>query len=267
MNDASPTPPFAMVPLPEARSTKPRTSGLTMMMDWGLSRGQAEDYLSVIGNYVDLVKFVVGTARLYPESYLRDKLALYGEHNVEPFIGGQFAEYVFATQGWDAMPGFFEEAKRLGFGAVEVSDNCVPLDDEARRRMIETAVGCGLHVHGEVGSKMELQDADDIIRQAEICFDAGCEVVLVEAAELMVDGNPNRDLIDAVRTRLDMKKVIFELDGPWIAGVTATSTYALKKFLIAEFGPDVNLANVMPGDVMETEAHRVGLSVIGPKLG
>ena len=39
----------------------------------------------------------------------------------------------------------------------------------------------------------------------------------------------------------------------------------MKKFLIERFGPDANIANVMPDDVFETEALRCGLSVIGPK--
>lgn len=267
MNDAAPTIPFAMVPLPASREAKPRKTGLTMMMDWGMPKGRVEDYLGLMAPHVDLVKFVVGTARLYPEAYLRDKLALYKAHHVEPFLGGQFTEYVFATQGWQAMKPFFEEAVRLGFSALEISDNCVPLDDEARRRLITTAIECGLDVHGEVGSKVTLQAADEIVHQAKVCFEAGCSVVLVEAAELMVDGLPNRELIDAVKTELDLSRVLFELTGPWIKGVTQTSTYELKKFLIGEFGPDVNLANVMPDDVMETEAHRVGLSVIGPEIG
>ena len=40
----------------------------------------------------------------------------------------------------------------------------------------------------------------------------------------------------------------------------------MKKFLVREFGPDINLANVMPSDIMETEALRVGLGVVGPDL-
>jgi phosphosulfolactate synthase (CoM biosynthesis protein A) len=36
----------------------------------------------------------------------------------------------------------------------------------------------------------------------------------------------------------------------------------LKKLLIGEFGANVNIANVMPDDVMETEVLRAGLSVI-----
>ncbi|MDD9877304.1 MAG: phosphosulfolactate synthase, partial [Magnetovibrio sp.] len=162
----TPPPPFPMVALPEARSAKPRTTGLTMMMDWGLAHRRAEDYMEMLAPYVDLVKFVVGTARLYPTDYLIRKLDLYKSNGVEPFLGGQFSEYVFATDGWDAMVPFFEEAKRLGFDALEISDNCVPLDDAERSRMIETAVGCGLHVHGEVGSKVETQSAAELINQA-----------------------------------------------------------------------------------------------------
>ena len=266
MNINPPVVPFAMLPLPDARSQKPRQSGLTMMMDWGMPLGRQEDFLGLLAPYVDLVKFVVGTGRLYPDAYLREKIALYKSHDVEPFIGGQFTEYVYATQGWDAITPFFEEAARVGFSALEISDNCVPLDDAARTRLIKMAIDCGLEVHGEVGSKVTLQAADEIVSQAKVCFDAGCAVVLVEAAELMVDSVPNYDLINAIRAELDLTKVLFELNGPWIEGVTQAATYSLKKFLIAEFGPDVNLANVMPEDVMETEAHRVGLSVIGPKV-
>ena len=38
----------------------------------------------------------------------------------------------------------------------------------------------------------------------------------------------------------------------------------MKKLLVSEFGPDVNIANVMPDDIIETEALRVGLGVVGP---
>ena len=67
-----------------------------------------------------------------------------------------------------------------------------------------------------------------------------------------------------LRDGIDTSRVIFELIGPWIPGTHHCDVYDLKKFLITEFGPDVNLANVMPEHVWETEALRVGLSVTGP---
>ena len=83
-------------------------------------------------------------------------------------------------------------------------------------------------------------------------------------AELLTEGEPNRSLIAALNDGLDVTKVIFELIGPWIPGTQLCDVYALKKFYIDEFGPDVNIANVMPDQVWETETLRAGLSVTGP---
>lgn len=257
--------PFSMVPLPASRSSKPRKTGLTMMMDWGIPNGQAADYMDLLAPYVDLVKIVVGTARLYPEDYLVKKLGMYKAAGVMTFLGGQFSEYVYATQGWDAMPGFFAEAKRLGFDALEISDNCVPLNDHERTKMIKLAIAEDLEVHGEVGSKVINQAPQDLIDQTKVCFDAGCHIVLVEGAELVTQGKVNESMMAALKSGLDLERTLLELTGTWIKDVTPNDVFELKKFLLSTFGPDVNLANVMPGDVIETEAFRCGLSVAGPE--
>ena len=257
--------PFSMVPLPTNRSMeKPREKGLSMMMDWGLPVGELEDRLGMIAPYVDFAKFVVGTARLYDEEYLQRKLEIYHAHRVHPFIGGQFLEYVYATQGFDGVQPYCEEAHRLGFKAIEVSDNCVPLSENDRKRLIRSAIDCGLEVHGEVGSKSDDTSASTLIAQANACYEAGADVVLVEGAELIENGEPKADLLRELKAGLDLSKVMFELSGHWIPGTTNTEIYQLKKFFITEFGPDVNMANIMPQDIWETEALRCGLSVVGP---
>jgi phosphosulfolactate synthase len=258
--------PFSFIELPpERRAAKPRTSGLTMLADFGMPLGQQEDVLELAGRYVDLAKIATGTSRLYERTYLERKLALYRAHQVRPFIGGQFQEYVFATEGWQALEPFLREARALGFDTIEISDNCVPLSDDERARQIRIALDCGLTVFGEVGSKDSKSDAADLLRQAELCFAAGCELVLVEAAELVEDGVPKRAMLDALRRDLNIARVLFELPGPWISGVTLSQVSDLKKLLIAELGPAVNLANLKAEDLIETEATRVGLGVVGPK--
>ena len=154
--------------------------------------------LGLSGDFIDFAKIAVGTARLYSRPYLRQKLELYKRHAVRPFIGGQFAEYVFATQGRQALPRFFDEAVALGFDTIEISDNCVPLNDGERRDVIGGAIEAGLKVFGEVGSKDRKSTADELVEQAGVCFAAGSELVLVEAAEFVEDGRLNEDLIDAV---------------------------------------------------------------------
>ncbi len=40
----------------------------------------------------------------------------------------------------------------------------------------------------------------------------------------------------------------------------------LTKLLIKEVGPDVNLGNIMPDDIVHTEALRVGHGVVQPTV-
>jgi phosphosulfolactate synthase len=256
--------PFAMVPLPAARSEKPRRSGLTMIVDAGLPLGQQADLMALAADYVDLAKIKTGTARLYDEKNLVRKLREYRRCRVQPFLGGQFHEYVFATQGAKALPRFYEEALRVGFEAIEISDNVVTLTSRERRRQIRAARAAGLTVYGEVGSKETASNPRLLLAQAEECFAAGAALVLVEAAELVVKGRPNRRTLDLLLKSLDLRKVMIELPGPWIPEVRACDVELLKKLLIEELGPDVNLANVSPEDLIDLETTRVGLGVAGP---
>ena len=256
--------PFAMVPLPAARSEKPRRSGLTMIVDAGMPPGQQADLMALAADYVDLAKIKTGSARVYSEPVLRKKLQNYRRHRVRPFLGGQFHEYVFATQGGKALSRFYEEALRVGFEAIEISDNVVPLTSRERKRQIRAARAPGPIVYGEVGSKETASNPRLLLAQAEECFAAGAALVLVEAAELVVKGKPNRRTLDLLLGNLDLKKVMIELPGPWIPEVRACDVELLKKLLIEELGPDVNLANVSPEDLIDLETTRVGLGVAGP---
>lgn len=258
------THPFAFIDLPEQRSTtKPRANGLTMMIDWGLGLQRLEDTLEMSGDFVDLGKIAVGTPRLYDEKLLKRKFELYESHAIRPFLGGMFIEHYYERHGMEAMGRFYAEAVRVGFKVIEVSDNLRPFNSNERRHLIGLALDQGLTAFGEVGAKWEANDAATLIAQAEECFDAGCELVLVEGAELVdARGEPMRELLDALRDGLDLDRVLFELPGPWISGCTMCAIHDLKKLLIREFGANVNIANVMPDDVMETEVLRAGLSVI-----
>jgi phosphosulfolactate synthase len=257
--------PFHFVPLPRSRSTrKPRASGRTMVVDDGLPLAYAKDLVALGGDYIDLAKIKTGTARLYPRAQLVRKLRLYKRHRVQPFLGGQFHEYVFATQGEKALPRYYAESLALGFEAIEISDNTVPLTDAQRRRQIRNAVAAGLVVYGEVGSKDTLSNPSLLVGQAELCFEAGAALVLVEAAELVDRGRLRKDTIGLLRRSLDLSRVMIELPGPWISEVRSCDIEDMKKALIQELGPDVNLANVPPASIIDTEATRTGLGTAGP---
>lgn len=257
--------PFHFVPLPNTRSTrKPRANGRTMIVDDGLPLAYARDLVALGGAYIDLAKIKTGTARLYPRKQLVKKLKLYKKNGIQPFLGGQFHEYVFAMQGAKALPKYYEESLALGFEAIEISDNTVPLTDKERRSQIRAAVKAGLIVYGEVGSKDTLSNPALLIGQAGICFEAGAALVLVEAAELVRKGKLIKKTIDLLTRSLDMSRVMIELPGPWISDVRSCDIEDMKKALVNALGPDVNLANVPPASIIDTEATRTGLGTAGP---
>ena len=251
--------PFDFIDLPPTRSrVKPRANGLTMMIDWGLGLSRLQDTLELCADYVDLGKIAVGTPRLYPEEILKSKFAIYEKHDVRPFLGGMFIEHYLQSYGLDAMERFYREAGRVGFKVIEVSDNLRPFSTAERRHLIRLAIDSGLTAFGEVGTKWEETDAATLIAQAKECFEAGCELVLVEGAELVdKQGKPKRHMLEAFKGGLDLDRVLFELPGPWISGCTSCDIHDLKKLLIREFGANVNLANIMPVSWRDERLSRI----------
>ncbi|MFV0514677.1 MAG: phosphosulfolactate synthase [Jhaorihella sp.] len=257
--------PFAFVPVtPDRSRQKPRDTGLTMIIDDGVPLGAQRDLLNTGAAFVDIAKIKTGSARLYDEAALMAKIALYREHGLEVFPGGQFLEYVLHMIGPKAAARYWDEARRLGFGAVEVSDNVVAVDDELRRDLITGARSAGLRVFAEIGSKEDETAIETLIAQGRQSLDAGADLLLVEAAELIHGGRMRRDLFDALVASFDPARLLFELPGPWIEGTCHHRIESLAKMLVAENGPDVNLGNVAPDRIIDLEGIRCGLGVAGP---
>ena len=85
--------------------------------------------------------------------------------------------------------------------------------------------------------------------------------MLLEAAELVDDDEETVRMIERAVERVGIGKVMFELPGPWIDGVRACDIHRMRRELIDRYGPEVNLGNVAPDDLMTLEAYRRGLGV------
>lgn len=256
---------FPMVSLPPQRSTeKPRTKGLTMVVDWGLPLARQTDLMHMSGDFLDLAKLAVGSVRVYREDRLLEKIRVYKDHGVRSFIGGGIVERLYMLDGPDALGPFFKEARRVGVDIVEISDNYMPLSKDERCWQIELAIKSGLQVFGEVGSKHEKNAAESLIDQARDCLNAGAVLLIVEGAELVDEGQIKTGMVQSLKASLDPDLMMIELIGPWITGVTQSQVHELKRLLISEFGPDVSLGNVMVDDLFETEMARLAIGVAQP---
>lgn len=241
------------------RSEKPRDSGLTMVVDWGLGPNAEEDLILTAGSYFDFAKVAVGISRLLSSEVLEKKINRYRSHNVEPFPGGQYLEYAEVYGKADI---YLPVVRQAGYKWVEVSDNLAVVTHAWKLRMIRQAVEQhDLIVLGEVGQKEGLEVTMPMADDVKACLDAGSSIVLLEAAELISDDVEIARQVEAAVKVAGLNRVMFELPGPWIANVNLHDIHRMRREMVDRYGPEVNLGNVMPDDLMTLEAYRRELGV------
>jgi phosphosulfolactate synthase len=259
---------FEFLESPGARSKeKPRARGITSIYDYGKPIGYQRDVLRSAGHWIDFAKIVSASPRVLPKDVLREKLAVYEDADVVPYMGGQIYEYTVATLGEDGVTRLFDTAIELGFKAVEISDTVTSIDASERTSHIGLCRDRGLTVIAEIGAVDDLRDASFLWREIDRCFDDGADHVIVEGMELIGPSGPRSELIAAMAEHASLDRIWFETPWPGYEGVTASRIVELKKTLIAEVGADVNLANIPPEEVVELEGmrHAIENPAIWPK--
>lgn len=256
MDDVTPKAFDGVVASPLAgRFGKPRSAGQTMVIDKGLGLTQTGDLLELAADYIDFVKLTFGTAALYTPALLRAKVNLIRSYGIDVYPGGTFLE-VAMVQG--ALDVYLERVRSLGFNFVEVSDGTITLAPEARQAAIEKARQAGLQVITEVGKKEAGThlDPDEAVWQVRADLAAGAVKVIIEGREsgknagiYDASGKIQAGALDRIAAGVPDRCTIM-----WEAPLKAQ-----QEELIAWFGPNVNLGNIPPEEVLAVEALRRGL--------
>jgi len=64
--------PFRFMNIPH-RPEKPRDTGITMMIDWGMGVARQRDILDIAGAYIDIAKIAVGLSGIISERVLTER--------------------------------------------------------------------------------------------------------------------------------------------------------------------------------------------------
>lgn len=240
-----------------ARSSKPRRRGITSMIDFGPDtfgwtggeRG-IRDLLDVAADYIDLAKIYALNALLIPEDVVKRTTRLYREAGVAPFAGGILFEYAWQR---NEVPGMIRLLERLGIPGIEISENYVVLTEEERLRLIDRFHESGLAVVYEFGRKNP-EEPMSIAHLGQI-VDAvarhGVRHVTVEQCEIDLLARDAPDALRALAGAPWFEHVLIEVD-PYRFPEQHVQ-------IVRDFGPEVNLANVTPGQVLRLEGFRRGI--------
>ncbi|MFI5138447.1 MAG: phosphosulfolactate synthase [Sphingobacteriales bacterium] len=235
--------------LPE-RSAKPRNSGITMVMDKGLSLRQVEDFIEVAGVHTDIVKLGWATSFVTPN--LDKKLDLYREAGIPVYFGGTLFEAFIVRNQFDDYCRILDKYK---MEYAEVSDGSIEIEHDIKCDYIRK-LSKQVTVISEVGSK----DVQKIfapykwikLMQAEI--EAGSWKVIAEAREsgnvgiYRDSGEVRQGLVDEILTQIPAETII------WEAPQKAQQVWFIKLV-----GANVNIGNIAPAEVIPLETLRLGI--------
>lgn len=232
------------------RTSKPRASGLSHILDKGLPLAETRQRLNSAGAAIDIWKFGWGTA--YIDQELEAKLALINDFSVRTCTGGTLLEIAWLQGRVDR---FFDWAESVGFASVEVSCGSVHMQRDVKDYLISKAADRFV-VLSEVGTK----DPDIAVSphnwsaEAEADLKAGAEWVVTEGREsgtvgvFRNDGSVRSSVIDALVSSLGQERLLFE-----------APLKSQQSWLIRRFGANVNLGNIAISDALAVEALRLGL--------
>lgn len=233
-----------------------------MVLDKGLGLETASSLMDISGEYVDYLKFGWGTSIVHEQEIIKAKVEMYKSHNITPYTGGTLFELAYIN---GKLAEFFDEARKLGFPAIEISDGSTNINHNDKLNCIKRARQEGFEVLSEVGKKnpdldkeLTLDERIEYMRQE---LDAGSSLVIVEAREggknigiFDKAGNAKEDEIDYILDKIDGNKILWEAPNK-----------DQQVFFILKVGNTVNLGNISSDDITSLETLRRGLR--GDTLG
>jgi len=242
--------------------TVPEKFGTVMVIEKEFGPSGAKDWAGMASSIANIVKITFGTAALYDEKLLKDKIAVYIDAGISTMIGGTLTEVaILNTGGYSRsdLKGYVDYAKGLGFTHLEFSDGSIFIPDKDRRDLIRMFMDAGFKVISEVGKKdpkkdelLTIQHRIELMKQD---LESGSEMVIIEA----------RESGKGIGVMGKAGEVLFaELD-EIINGVGLNNTMIeapeknQQQNIFMHYGPTANIGNVQPRDVLSVGALRSGL--------
>lgn len=232
------------------RPEKPRESGVTMMMDKGLSIREVENFIEANGDFTDIAKFGFGTA--FVTKNLEEKIKLYKNAGIRPYFGGTLFELFIARNKFNDYRKLID---KYDLDLCEVSDGSIILPHDQKLEYI-SKLAQDRTVMSEVGSKDEgiIISPAKWIKMMSSELEAGSWKVIAEGREsgtvgvFRPNGTAHTYLINKIIAKIDPNRILWE-----------APQKTQQVWFIRLFGANVNLGNIAPNEIIPLECLRLGL--------
>ena len=235
--------------LPE-RSSKPRGSGYTHVLDKGMSLVALESLIQTTGGSIDFLKLGWGTA--YVSDGVKAKVAICRSAGINLCPGGTLLE-ICDHQG--QVEPYVHWLQRLGITHVEVSDGALGMSLERKWQLI-SRLSQDFLVLSEVGSKDpgKAVVSTDWVEEMTGDLAAGASLLIAEGREsgtvglYLPTGEVRIQLVETIISALPEDRIIFE-----------APRKDQQAWFVRRLGSAANLGNIPADEVVGLETLRLGL--------
>jgi phosphosulfolactate synthase len=247
------------------RTKKPRKTGITMIL--------IEDVVNYGPKFVEPFQELVDRVKLldflwhHDMSIVEKAVKAYREMDMMVAPGGTHFE-IAKAQG--NLNEYAKLLKVIGFNEVEIENHAGISTIEEMKDEVKFFKDQGFQVVGEVGKKWwwrdptrlsrDLVSVEKTVELAQQFIEAGADYIYWEGMIVrgligpQLENEKGQKQLIEVAEQLDVEKLVFEL---W--DTRNQSNRPLWAWLVRQFGPNVNVANIWPQEVKILEWIRHGI--------
>ena len=234
---------------------KQSLSSVNSYIDTGVPLSYFNDVIISYAPFITLIKLGFGTALLYKNEQLKNKVHQSKEQGILICPGGTLFEIISHSHKIDE---YINWVCDTGFNAIEFSTGVYDISDEIINTCVNKALDKHLKVLVEIGKKSPIEDekisSEERAWKTNELMKLGCYKVIMEAREsgtlgiYDTQGNVKPDFLNDIIKNTDYNNILFEAPHK-----------SQQAYLINQLGPEVGLANLAFSDILSVTSLRYSL--------
>ena len=247
---------------------KPRKIRQTWLKDVGFHEAphyferlgliELSDLLEVCANRIDYVKFTTPQVLYSPEKWIKKKINTYKKYDIKPYLDHTYFKFAYKK---NCVEHAIKNGKSLGFDSIEFMNTGNDISEMQWFKWRKFAKNVSLNFmyehhpsrNWDPTSQDNPSTSDEILKISEAFLNDGADFVILDHEEFELQQDNAKTTFSKVIQKVGFEKICFEVTSPreginqWHKDLTS---------YIKLFGPDCNVCNIMPSQILQVEPLR-----------